>query len=261
MTFNRPKDLTITQMAQWVDNTVDVQENQDRLVEYLYHIVYSHAVRASLFNDYQQYDDFSLFCVSKLLFRFSNKEEPRVKSIVNYIRTVITPWKAEYIRDFCVGDAEINLCEFDISDFGDYLVDASSAYDKHSYSFYSVKITDVIKQQLLKIPVKKNSCEWYNIYTSCLLTLQDRIISATTLCKKHIAKEHPELVNRIIRSLRLTPPILFHVEESKASYITVLVNEIIHAISAELTHYTHTNVSVSTCLQNLIKAANNEEDD
>ena len=93
------------------------------------------------------------------------------------------------------------------------------------------------------------------------LTLHDRINSACALCNKTLAEDNPQLVNRIIRGLKLKPPVLYHISEDKAAYVSVLVNEITHAIAAELTHTLHSKVSVTDCLNNLVKAANNEEED
>ena len=162
-------------MAQWIDaNTSNPERDDNKLVEYLYHLACSKAERLGFFSDLETYDDFALFCVSKFLIRFSNKEEAPVKSVVNYLNTVIEHWRAEYVRDFCSGCADITIADFNVSDFSDYLVDVASENDYNNYSFYCFKIKDVFRQHLMKIPKKKHSPEWYNIYISCLLTLQDR---------------------------------------------------------------------------------------
>lgn len=262
MIFKRPQKITFTQMAQWVDeNSYNPERDDNKLVEYLYFIIYIKSEKCGLFTDHNQYDDFSLFCVSKFLIRFSNKNEPPVKSVVNYLNIVLNPWYSEYVREFCYGSPEAGLADFNLNDFGDYLVDISSEYDYSSYNIDSFNLGLVVRKYLSRIPIKKNSPEWSNICTSCLLTLHDRIKSATTLCNKNIASKDPQLLNRIVRGLKTKPPILFHVEEEKSSYICVLVNEIIHALAVELTHSTHSKVSAATCLQNLVKAANNEEEE
>ena len=262
MTFTKPHNITLTQMAQWVDaNSYAEDRDEDKLVEYLYHLVYSSATKLSLFTDFDKYDDFALYCVMKFLTRFNNKEDQRVKSVTNYLKTVLTPWKAEYIRELCSGEPDVSIEDFDLNDFSDYLVDVSSEYDYEAYNFYYLKLSTILLQHLKQIPRKKHSAEWSNIYTSCLLTLQDRIKAAAALCDKDLAQDNPQLVNRIIRGLKTKPPILFHIEEERGPYISVLVNELIHALAMELTRTTHSKVSVSTCLHNLVKAANNEEED
>lgn len=262
MIFKYPQDITFTQMAQWVDeNSYNPDRDDNKLIEYLYHIVHIKAEKCGYFNDYDTYDDFSLYCISKFLIRFSNKTEPPVKSVINYLRTVMEPWHAEYVREFCCGSADMCIAEFDINDFSDYLIDSASEYDYTSYGYSDISISCVIRKYLMRIPIKRKSSEWSNICTSCLLTLVDRIKCAANLCGKTIAEQDPQLVNRIIRGLKTKPPILFHVEEEKSSYICVLVNEIVHAMAVELTHSVHSKVSVTACLQNLVKAASNQEDE
>lgn len=262
MTFTKPLNVTLTEMAQWVDaNSYSSDKDNNKLVEYLYHLIYSRVQRLSYFNTLEQYDDFSLYCVSKLLIRFDNKQEQPVKSVVNYIKVAIEPWRADYVREFCCGSAEVSIADFNVCDFSDYLIDEVSEYDYSSYNFFSSNITDIIRNHLARIPKKKNSAEWSNIYTSCLLTFYDRIKSASALCGKQLATENPQLINRIIRGLKTKPPILYHLDESMSTYISVLVNECTHAVAAELTRTVYSKVSVSDCMKNLVKAAYNEEED
>lgn len=261
MTFSKNYNVTLTQMAQWIDaNTNNPERDDNKFVEYLYHLVFNKAQKIGLFNDLETTDDFALFCISKFLIRFSNKDESPVKSVVNYLNTVIEHWRAEYVRDFCSGSAEMTIADFNVSDFSDYLVDVASENDYNRYSFHCFKVKDIFKQHLIKIPKKKHSPEWYNIYISCLLTLQDRIRTASDVCKK-LALEDPVLVNRVVRGLKTKPPILFHVEEDLSAYISVLVNELIHTLASELTHTIHSKVSTTSCLRNLVKAASNDEDE
>lgn len=261
MTFKRPRDIKLTEMAQWVDTNAYLEDrDNDKFVEYLYHIAYMKAERSNLFSDYTQYDDFALFCVSKFFIRYSNKSESPVKSVINYFKTVRDYWRAEYIREFCCGDADLNVADFNLGDFSDYLIDASSEYDTTSYSLLCFRAADIIKKYLLKIPRKKNSSEWSNIYTSCLLTLENRIKVAADLCRNLDINKDAQQVNRIVRNLKKLPPVLYHLSESYSTYISVLVNESIHALASELTTEIHHNVSVSNCLRNLVTAAYNCED-
>ena len=85
MTFTKPKDITLTQMAQWVDsNAYNSQRDELKLTEYLYHLIYTRAQQLSLFSDYDMYDDFAIYCVTKFFTRFNNTNEPPIKSVVNY---------------------------------------------------------------------------------------------------------------------------------------------------------------------------------
>ena len=54
--------------------------------------------------------------------------------------------------------------------------------------------------------------------------------------------------------------ILFHLHSNFTNYISVLVNELTHAIAVELTEQTSSPVTVSECLHSLVAAASNEEE-
>ena len=63
MTFKRPQNITLTQMAQWVDaNMHNDLCDEDMLCEYMYHLVYAHSHKHINFKDYEQLDDFCLYC-------------------------------------------------------------------------------------------------------------------------------------------------------------------------------------------------------
>lgn len=259
-TFKKPQNVTLTQMAQWVDkHEVITEEDKNLQVEYLYHLVLYRARQCALFRDNNIYDDFALYGVTKLLTRLNNKQELPVKSIANYIRTVIRHWYAEYVRLFCCGDPNLPQYDFDVNDFGDYLIDLSSETDYKMLVYFSSDITAAMKQHLCKIPHKRNSAEWMNICISCFLTLEDRVSSATTLINSAL-KNKTIATSRAFRRLRTAPPILFHLDDSYAAYISVLVNELIHVMSAELTSTLRSEVSVSDCLKNLVIAAQNNEE-
>lgn len=261
MIFKKTTNLTLTQMAAWVDaNHMLPDCDNDTLIEYLYHIAFSRTQQAYLFKDYETAEDFSIYCITKLLTRFKNNAEAPVKSVVNYLKNSLVHWYSEYVRQYCSGQPELDIPDFDLSDFSDYLIDMTAEYDRNAYGFNCFKLEDVVREHLKRIPRKKKSPEWTNIYISCLLTLQDRIKCAITIAHKHGVTEKDIMFNRIVRQLKTKTPILFHLDESMAPYIAVLVNELIHAISVELTYATTIKVLPSTCLKNLVTAACNEED-
>lgn len=260
MTFTKPSNMTYTDIAKWVDS-YKPEYSEDTLVEYLYHLMYINTQRSHFFTDKETCDDFCLYCVSKLYYRVKNKDKDPLKSIVNYIKTVIEPWHAEYVREFCCGSAEGETATFDIHDFADYLIDTVSQHDYHVYNFDCLKISDITYTYLRQIPVKKHSDEWSNICTSCLLTLTDRIQAAINTAPVSLLEDDPHMFNRIIRKTRMRKPILYHLQDTYEGYISVLVNQLIHAISMELTTCLGETVSASACLKNMvIAAANNEEE-
>lgn len=260
MTFTKPANTTYTQMAQWIDSltmTSFSEQEEAQLCQYLYHLVLFRAQQLGLFTDYEQLDDFSIFAMSRLYTRVKDTDN-NIKSISNYIKNIVPLWRADYIREFCCGSADIELANFNVFDFSDYLIDVSSLNDFESYHFNCFEIVDVVRKYLKRVPRKLNSAEWTNIYISCLLTLQDRLITASTLLRSDLDLKDPQLLDKLLRSLRAHTPILFHLDETMQNYIKTLVNEITHALAAQITHVTCSKVSASACLRNMVIAAANE---
>lgn len=262
MIFNKPSNITYSSMAQWIDSADIDTCDKDIFVEYLYHLVYINSQQMKLFfTDPDTTDDFLLYCVSKLLSRIYKKEEQRLKSIVNYIKIVLPCWRSEYIKDNCGGECDTPIEDFNVVDFSDYLIDITSENDFNSYSSSCTKVSDILFKHIQKIPRKKLDPEWSNIYVSCLLTLHDRLKAAADITHKSVSDENLQLLSRIIRGLKTKPPILYHLDDTFVNLIKVLVNELTHAICAEISYTTHSKACVTDCMLNLVAAANSEEED
>lgn len=262
MTFKRPKNITITQMAQWVDaNAMLPSCDENKLCEYLYHLVVLKTNQCSFFNDQDAVDDFAMYCVGRLFSRLRRESSSgSVKSIVNYIRNIISPWYADYVREFYTGSKEAEIANFDVFDFSDYLIDVSSQKDFNAYNFCCITVSDVLLKHMKTLPRKRRDSEWSNIYVSCLLTLNNRIDEASRIASNQKIKD-PLKINSLIRSLKLREPILYRLDDSYKNYILTIVNEMTHALSVEVTHSIAAKVSPSACLRNMITASNNAEED
>lgn len=263
MTFKRPQNITLTQMAQWVDaNMYQDTCDEETLSEYMYHLIYSYSHKHINYRDYEQLDDFCLYCCSRLFVRIRrNTKSQHIKSIVNYIKTIGNLWYADFLRETSYGSPEATYADFDLFDFSDYLIDVASERDYHSYAICDINPANIVHKYLRKIPVKKHSPEWSNIYISCLLTLNSRIDHLKSVSKDLNDCTDAVYFNRLMRAAKTQKPILFHLDESMENYILTLVNEIMHAISAELSYSVSSSVSVSTCLKNLVIAASEADDD
>ena len=265
MTFGKTADKNLTQMAQWVDlNMNEPSCDEDKLCEYVYRLIYTYAHKHIAFKDYEQLDDFCVYCCSRLFIRLRRNTKESltpIKSIVNYIRHVCNLWYADYLRENSYGCPDVEYADFDLFDFGDYLIDASSESDFHSYTMCYVDPSKVVCKYLSKKPKKKHSSEWMNIYISCLYTINDRIRCLQAVSRDLNPVTDAIEYNRRMRAVKNKKPILFHVDETMSNYIDTLVTVIIHAISSELSYSVAAKVSVSTCLHNLVAAANNDEDE
>lgn len=262
MTYNRPTDLSFTDLCIWIDkNSNDENCDEAKLYEYLYHIVVILAQKHKYFNRMHYYDEFGIYSASKLYMRIkpsdkSSKELPQIKSILNYVKAVIYPYKVDFEQEYYLENPQesvvihassenisCNLCDdvdiFDLIDFRSSLGD----------------IPRIIRAYLEKIPKRYNHAEWLHIYISCLLTLLNSICPDLTNYDKNLSSSD---LHKVYLSSYNQKPILYHLDGSYSNYITVLVRELHQVIAKELSISTHENISMETSIKNLI--INNQEE-
>lgn len=248
MTFKRP-DITYTAMAMWVDENAYLEScNDELLYEYIYHIADMLARKAEYFHYASEYDEFALYVASRVYFRLKNPKqfqlakdgEPKlkkVKSILNYLKKVIYPCKADYDIEFGSGSPDATVIQLGSFDVGEHLSLDSNLFDQFDRSYAYGDIIKTVKQHLLRIPVRKNSAEWHNIYLSCLLTLINSTVLTHAMIKRidvNQPQHRDQIVEKFYKELRSQPPVLYHLPDTMSTYIVVLTNEIRHVVSDEL---------------------------
>ena len=231
MTYEKPGNITYTQMAMWVDNNYHkVDCDTSILYEYLYHLSNMLAHRFNYCTNERDYDDFSLYCASRLYMRlyddknmYKGKEIKPIKSTLNYLKQVIYPYKCDFFKN-SIETVEDSLMEtnFDATYF--------AHIDRLSFQSSVSTISQTVRNYLQKLPRKKDSSQWHNIYISCMLTL----LNSITPDVDHKIGSIDESM-KVYLELRELPPILYGLGEEYQDYIKVLVNEVRHIICKELT--------------------------
>lgn len=138
------------------------------------------------------------------------------------------------------------------------------------FDLYLHDINKTCKRYLQRIPKKKNSCEWLNIYTSCILTFLNQV----TLRNKNkervkmlgeVINESPQILNAIYKEERKDGVILYHLGEEFHDYIYVLVNKMRHLVARDLSSTIHTflpsEISAKGLLMASIEDFDNDEGD
>ena len=259
MTYIKPPNISYTDMAIWIDeHAYQDMFDEEQLYEYLYHLANMLANKYSYFKSADAYDQFALFTASRLYMRLVDERQKtgelkEIKSILNYLKAVIYPYKIDFDTEFALDNAESACCIYTNVDLSDKLEDEVSIFDQVDLECCIDSIERIIRGYLSKIPYKKNSAEWLNIYTSCLLTLLDSI----SICKEHLSKLKKckidnKALSRIYRALNENEPILYHLDKSMSGYIRVLVNEIKQVLSNELTIESRSHISAETSMKTLI---------
>lgn len=249
MTFKKPKNISYTEMAIWVDKNAYLPNCDDsKLFEYLYHLVEMLAYKRAFFKSTTTYDEFSIVTATRIYYRLRNKDQfilledgtpklTQVKSILNYIKKTIYLLKVKYEQEtysqtnpYTLEDQEKNA---EIQ--ANILIDNSKSNKKQltqvEVNDYISSISKIIRDFLKKIPHKNNSSEFLNIYTSCLLSFINLITLSNknkkrfkSFLKTHVLND--DYINSLYKEEQANYIILYHLDESMHDYINILVNEI-----------------------------------
>lgn len=275
MTYRKPVGITYTQMAMWIDEHAYLTEKDDeQLYQYLYHLSLMLANQFGYFSKAEDYDQFALFSATRLFLRLNNQKQfeltadgapkmKQIKSILNYIKKVLYPYKVDFDLEFNIEDKNISVIQTGVFDLGSHLVEEANLFDRMNFSFAIDGIASIVKAHLKKIPYKVNSPEWMNIYISCMLTLLDSITLSNYQIRefKKLKNQKQEILENLYTELRYSEPILFHLDKSMSNYIRVLVNELRHVLAAEIGWKEHYYISADAAMKNLICSSLELEND
>lgn len=274
MTYTKPAGVTYTQMAMYIDEHI-YQETKDeeKLYTYMYHLAIMLATQGAYYSRAEDYDQFGLYCATKLYLRYTNQKQfefnddgspkmKRIKSVLNYIKRVIYPYKIDFESEFNIDSKEADVIQLGGFDLGEHMVEQTSLFDTMSYSYTLGEISSIVGSHLKKIPHKQHSAEWMNIYLSCMLTLLSSMTLSNYQTKEFKKLKLPKYENleRLYTQLRYEEPILFHLDPSMSTYIKVLVTELRHVIAAELSWKGDFYISAEESMKNLICNAMELED-
>jgi hypothetical protein len=177
----------------------------------------------------------------------------RIKSILNYIKTVLYPYKVDYEQEYySQSQDDIEVLVENNFDFAEYLSEECKIFSNIDFKLSLGGIKNTIKSFLNKIPRKRNDPEWYNIYLSCLLT----ILNSITASKEQLGEveEDDDLIriDHLYSLLRTKDPILYHLDLSYTNYIKTLVVEIRHLLTKELMVELHSYIPAELALKNVM---------
>ena len=270
MTYKKPKDVTYTEMAIYIDTHVYEEGCDESLIfEYLYHLCYMLAKHAHYFNKNSYYDDFAIYAATSVYMRYKNKKQfevdkygnPRMtklKSCLNYIKTILYPKKVDfeqkhYSQLYSSPDVPDEKTSLSL----DSLV--SQTVDELNVSQFKLCLGDTAatcRNVIRDIPYRTDKSLWNNIYLSCLLTF----ISNLTLSEKNKEKIKqqgkafflkPELLEAMYKE-ESNDVVLFHLDNSMHDYIKVLTVKMKRVLAKDLSLSLHEYISFDGNLQNML---------
>lgn len=283
MFYIKPKDVTYTQMAIWIDTHVyEPNLDVEKLYQYLYLIVEMLSYKAHYFEDAKDYNEFSLYTATQLYLRLTNKKQyvldstgnpklQKIRSILNYIKKTLFAYRLNYLKmtyKEYMPDQDIIDSNLTFSDsiYNQLLTSTSETLTRVEFEIQLSDFVKTLKEFLKRIPRKKSSNEFHNIYMSCMLSMLNGM-TLSVLDEQHLSDirrsetVYINLYNKLYEESLEQSIILFHLDESFRSYITILVRRFRIEFSKELEHFLDSPVPISLIVNDVVNSLFNVSED
>ena len=275
MTYSKPSNMSYTDLAIWIDANAYLPDVDElKLYKYLYLLSEMLARQYGYFTNNESYDTFALFSASRLLLRMRGNvqqiiqtqdaptEVIRIKSILNYLKKVIYPYKIDFDSEYNIRPEEnVEIISLGRINIAESLSDSNDVYDMFELVNTLQSTPQLIKDYMRKFPRCRVSGEWHNIYVSCLLTLIDQMTLTPSQQKYLRTTNDMEHFEAAIKDNLKSPPILYHLDDSYENLITVLVREIRHLLSAEMHWKSGSHYTAEAAIKAVMMEALLEEED
>lgn len=217
--------MSYSDLAIWIDaHAYEPDVDIDTIYEYLCILTNLLAHQAHYFYNEVDYNDFCYYLASKCLLRLRNPKQfdenqsmERIKSIENYIKSIIYPEKIKFQRMFYkeYPQKEEVATKLNYSLLA-HLNEVTNINGNVEFQVYLTNIPQTVWGMLKQTPYYKSKY-FRNMYISCLLTLLGKLTPA----------------NKIKRS-EFDDTILFHLPDKYRDYIKLMVRRCYESISDEL---------------------------
>lgn len=243
--FKKPKDMTYTDMSIWLDNNFYKEDcDYNTAYSYLWLLSYMLACKNKYFNSEKDYEKFSSFVAYDAFKRMTNKDKSRIKSGLNYIKSIMPFRKMAY-------DAEKNVkiidSEFDSSwDGFEYRNLRRESFEKSNHELIVENIIQILENTPKYIDkcipkVFKKDVLYLNIYNSCLLSM----INKMTLKQQYKENLYYKLDNvpsfndvKYYRKHLDNDIILWHLPDTMKNVVQVVLNKVNNILVNEIKEVT-----------------------
>lgn len=283
-TFNKPHGLKYTDMAIYIDKhlpeVAEINANPEiemKIYEYLYHLFYALAYKAGYFSDMHYYDDYSLYCAGQMYMMLHRKmtnagqtmhgkEIKPVKSVLNYVKAVLYPWKINFQRQYFHTvlnpeeghDTHILLDDIRTSIQSQYSLPVESCWEAAVES-----LPALINTVMYESPIAKDQLLCKRIRTSVMLTLLDQMTLPNNLQRRwEEANKDGNTATKVLTGKVMSVydankgnAILWHLDEKYSNYVKILTTRVKKEFSKELNYFIHENDLSDEMLDDIMKTA------
>ena len=257
MTFNKPANVTYTEMAMYFDAHIydDPKVRDDStLYKYLYLLTYMLACKEKYFHKFEDYDEFSVYVATVVYMRIvKNRLRPKkvvnedgtvtvepgkMKSILNYLKSVLYVLKILYQKETSNEIIEFTPNSENYTTFLGSIQNSLGIQGDDEQKQIEIiesisELPDVIKQVINETPYKNDKVMCKRLYTSCLLTLLKSITLSNANKKKLESIDESENVDKyestmlkLLNKERVDSITLWRLPEDMKDYVQLLINKI-----------------------------------
>lgn len=233
--FKKPKDVRYVDMAIAIDNEFYSDScDYDKMYTYMYLLSYMLACKKRYFSEIRDYEEFSAYFALSVFNRMTNPNKPRLKSVLNYMKSVMYFRKTEYE---CQRHHEVINQDFNPEfDSYEYIEGMRTQLERHNADLILKGIEDLAKdipgaiRRAVPMVFRHDKAMCHNIYKSCLLSLVNRFTLLSTDEEKLQARLANPSFNEVDYYLRHMQKddyiILWHLEPEMKNVIGVIMNKL-----------------------------------
>lgn len=243
-TYQKPAGIKYTDMAIYIDKhsyDENRSEEVDALIyEYLYHLVYALSLKKNYFKNYQDYDSFACYGAMRVFSRLINKnqfreEKPlkKIKSVLNYIKSVLYAFKTDYQKENYVEilNPELGTGTFQLQEDINDSIQSSYSYNKEEdVKELLTQGFEIIKKIVYNTPYKNTPEIRHKLELSLLLSFinsftlpprkESNLINRTSKAKPIINK-----IQTYYNDINQKSVVLWHLNKSMTDYVKLLYNK------------------------------------
>lgn len=286
--FKKPENMKYTDMAIYIDANMHLLKNsneypqvENKVYEYLYHIIYALACKGNYFKNFSDYDTFASYAAAEVFMSIRNKlinegKEVRgkvvipIKSSLNFIKSTIFPLKINYQRETftLVFDPKIHDGAENIENNIKKSIQSQYQSDLgDSFTLALEQVPNFICKVIQKTPFTNNISFCRNLYISILLTIINDITLPNKVKNKLKLKAEKhysdDLSNKYISaySMNASEPMLWHIDNKYSNYVKILTMKVKELFSKELKYYIHSDELSDELLDSILVSSYTHQDD
>lgn len=270
MTYKRDIKVRFTDMCIYIDNNIYKEDRDvDTIYRYMYLIFYTLASKNRFFKSAQDYDNFSLLSATRLFTRYMNTKLKQIKSVLNYVNTILYPLKVDYQNANFNQVFAPDEYSAQIAGIRQTQTTRIQSYNRElvrvEFEYYLKKIPATIKSFIAKLPHSSEYELHHNLYISCLLS----ILSAITLSNKTKSKLSTKLsqarkieyiIEKAYNDARADCIILYGLPESMKNLVSTIVNRIFDLIRRDLRTIITTNEPNDAIIESILSSQIKDEE-